>query len=422
MILGPYLDAPDKGGVGGGEEDSEARDLAELSEEEETSEEEESPESKDEEEEEEEERDDDEGDDDKDTEEDEEDGEEEEKPEKQAKEEGGRPTLAAIRTKYPDVFKDFPALKAAYFTLPKFQEVFADPEAAREASEKSDAYDLIEGSLSNGDPTVLVKELGTNNPQAMRKVAERFAETLRQSSRDDYIALSVPIIEDLLENAYKHGLSSKDKNLELAARHLANFVFANGGEIPDSSKRSSKRGEVHPAEKALNEERATFAREKLQSVINELDPLLQRDLVTTISNKLDGLTSFERKAIIKDTQAEVDDALKSDTTFQTTLKALWKKAADSGYTVESRSRIRSHWINRARELAPAIRNRLKQEALVARKGDIKEEKTKKRTFPTQGGVASKGGVKVLDPHKIDWRHSSDADILSEDTSRVKLRH
>src|SRR5215471_2136527 len=70
--------------------------------------------------------------------EDEESDTDEEDSEREAKgksepEEKGPVTIKAIKAKYPNLFKDFPQLKAAFFTAPKFLEVFADPESAKEA-------------------------------------------------------------------------------------------------------------------------------------------------------------------------------------------------------------------------------------------------------------------------------------------------
>lgn len=357
---------------------------------------------------------------------DEEDGEEEEEDgEKKGKkkkdepltDENGRPTVKAIKAKYPDLFKDFPSLRAAFFDYPKFLEVFPDPATAQEASEKAGEFDQLEASLvGKGDPSLLVKTLEENSPKALAKIVENFGEAVRSINQDLYMKLATPIVEELLYHASAHGKKTGNKNLDLAARHLANFVFANGGEVPDISKRAKGKNEPSEAEIELQRERDSNNQREFVRSLKEVADKSLSDITPIISSKLDGLTPFEKKQVIKETRAELDSKLSADSAFQKTLKALWRKAAEDGYSEVTKSRIRRAWLDRAKALAPAIRNRLRQEALNGRKEGTPNESDsnrpgKKRQFGNQGGV-NRGKREVLDPHKIDWRKTSDMDILN----------
>jgi len=358
--------------------------------------------------------------------------EEEEKPKEIELDATGRPTIKSIKTKYPTLFKDFPELKSAFFLLPKFQEVYADPEAAREAADKALEYDALESSLiGEGNPELLLTTIAKNNPKALKKIAENFGEALRSADGDTYAALSTPIIEELLYHATRHADKIGDKNLRLSCRHLANFVFANGGEIPDISKREKR--EPHPAEKKLEEERAAHDREKMNAAASEIGQTAAEDLGRLISAKLGQLTKFERRQVIRETRLEIDEKLKRDAGFQRTMRGLWARVRSSGYSDESKERVKQAWLSRARSIAPGIRNRLRQEALSARtpgegsdserfekserivgereKETGEKEKAQKRQFPTKGGKPS-GSRRVLDPHKIDWTKTTDLDILN----------
>lgn len=342
--------------------------------------------------------------------------------------ESGRPTVKALKKAYPDLFKRFPGLRQAFFEHPKFLEVFADPESAQEAAAKANEYDALESSIvGKGDSELLIKTLGENNPAALKKVVESFAETVRAHDKDLYRTLATPIIEEVVYHAAAHanklgvGKDQPGRNLMLAARHIANFVFANGGEIPDISKRASgEKKEPSDAERQLNEERAAYRQEKYEGAMTEVEGKLTTELNGILGNKLESLTPFERKAVIKDARREIDQALLADKAFQRTLGALWRQAADSGYSDASKQRIRRAWLDRARTIAPGVRNRLRQEALDARtprKGDSDEERSsksgKKRQFPSQGGRGSgKSSKGYADPSKIDWKKTSDLDILN----------
>jgi hypothetical protein len=441
----PLLDTPGDGGGGGGDLDELSQDLSDLGEEtppkgKKDEEEEESSDGDDDsddsgDEEGSGEEDDDESSDDESGEEEEEegeeDGEEEEEEEgkgKKAKEsdeqdEYGRPTVKSIKSKYPNLFKEFPYLKTAFFEHSKYAEVFSDPDSAVDAANKAREFDALEATLvSQGDPSLLVKTLSENNPKALKKVVENFAEAVREVDSDLFVQLGTPIIEELIYHASNHGTKTGNKNLVLAARHLANYVFANGGEIPDISKRKgSKKEEKSESEKQLEVERAEFSKREFNRAAEEIEGSLDEELRAVIGkkSKLDGLTSFERKQVIKEARAEVNRRLLNDKILQNKLTALWKKAAEDGYSDVSKTRIRRVWLDRARAIAPGIRNRLRQEALGGRKGERtppegdSNQQGKKRQFPSSGARGrGQRAAGLVDPKKIDWRKTSDMDILN----------
>lgn len=341
----------------------------------------------------------------------------EEKPDRRVS--GELPKYSEIKAKYPTIFKEFPQLRSALFLAPKFQEVFADPETAQQAAIRVEEYDQLESSIvDKGDPTLLLGTLAENNPRALKRLIENFGESLKKVSSEDYTRLSEPIIEELLFHAARQGTRTGDKNLQLAARHIANFVFANGGEIPDITKRAAK-SEPSDAEKQLEIERSQHATERRNQAYVDLSKEAGPEINKIITAKLDGLSSFERKQIIKETREEVDRVLLADKSFQNLITSLWKRAASSGYSDESKSRIKRAWLDRARTVAPSVRNRLRQEALDARnpnRGRRKEgeepKDQKKRTFNSGGGQNhGESRSRVLDPKKIDWNKTSDMDIL-----------
>ena len=334
-----------------------------------------------------------------------------------------RPPIKAIKAKYPELFKDFPQLKAAFFEYPKYAEIFADVDSAREAVAKAQEYDTLEATLvGQGDAKTLLSTLSENNPKALKKMLGGFSDALKDIDSDSYLQLANPIIEELLYHASAHGVKVGNKNLQLAARHIANFVFANGGEIPDISKKMAKT-EPSDAEVQLAQEREVYAKEKFQSALGDVVELIKPDMNAILNNKMDGLTGFERKQILKEAKSEIDRILLNDKGFQNSLRALWRKAETTGYSSESKSRIKRAWLDRAKLIAPQVRNRLRQEAINSRTGSKRaasdaEGKVKlkveseKRTFPSGAGKSSVSGQRrVLDPKKIDWRKTSDRDIL-----------
>ena len=287
-------------------------------------------------------------------------------PEEQDRDETGRPTVKAIKTKYPELFKEFPELKRAFFMLPRFEEVFADPQQAVEASEKSREFDDLETELvGKGSASLLVKTLAENNPKALKKVLSTFAQTVKNDYEDGYLELANPILEELVYMAFKHGEKTGNKNLILSARHIANFVWSNAGEIPDISKRQSTA--PSEAEQELAKERSKNAQKDFRNAVGSIMPMAEAGLRSVINQDLRALTSFERKSVIRDTFREVDAKIGSDKAFQNSISRLWERAKTEDYSDVAKERVKNAWLSRARQLAIPIRNRLRKEALDARR-------------------------------------------------------
>lgn len=328
---------------------------------------------------------------------------------------GTMPRYSDINKKFPGIFKEYPQLRSALFLAPKYQEIFPDPEAAQEAANKSQEYDEMEAEIvGKGDAGYLLNVLAENNPKALKSVVESFGEALRKAAPEQYTTLTTPIIEELLAVASAHAQKTNNKNLHLAARHLANFVFANGGDIPDP-KRRVKEGPSE-AEKQLESERASYAKRELSRALEDIGKEASPELNRIINDKLDGLSEFEKRALVREVREEVDRRLNADKAFQNVMAGLWKRAAESGYSDASKSRIKRAWLDRARAIAPSVRNRLREEALGAKdpsREKRKEGDQKKRTFPSSGALsAGRSSSRVLDPKKIDWNKTSDEDILN----------
>lgn len=359
--------------------------------------------------------------------EEEEDEEREEEEDKEVDEEEpvrGRVSFKELKKEYPKLFKQHPELRAAFFEYPKYAEMFTDLETAQVSIAKATEYDRLEQSLAGaGNPQLLVKTLEKNSPKSLQKIVESFGDTIRDVDPKLYTTLATPIIEEMLYYASEHAAKiggDAGKNLRLAARHIANWVFANGGEIPDISRREKADKEDKPTdrEKELLEDRERYATREYNRAVDDIELDIKREMEIIYSNKLDDLTRFERKQVVKETRLEVDRILSKDKALQATLTSLWRRSRDSGYSDESKAKIRRAWLEGARSIAPKVRNRLRQEALDGRKaskGDVedKDEPKKKRQFPTSGGRSSGRSSRVLDdPKKIDWRKTTDSDILN----------
>jgi hypothetical protein len=326
----------------------------------------------------------------------------------------GRPTYQELKKADPEIFKKVPGLKDIFFREQKFSETFASVEEAVTAAKKADDFDIIEASLMQGDPSLVLRELAANSPESVPQLVDNFLPTLQRMSKDLYVRATMPVLQDLIRMTYNDGKRLNDKNLMYAAGHIAKHVFGEA-RIPEPRIQSTG---PHPAEVQLREERSRHFNERYgsfnQELASESYTRLERIADRGITDPENKLNGFTRKAITKEALAELDEKLGEDQQLANTLRQLWRRATVGGFTKEHKEAILNAHLSRAKQLLPGIRNRMVAEALgqkVAGKNNHKQ----KRDIPS-GGRGAAGGVRGnaarLDPKKIDWGKTSDEDLLA----------
>lgn len=330
----------------------------------------------------------------------------------------GRPTYQELKKADPDIFKKVPGLKDIFFREQKFSETFASVEEAQAAAVKAENYDIVEATLVNGDPSLILAEIGKNSPESLPVLVDNFLPTLQKLSKDLYVRATMPVLEDLIRLAYNDGKRTNNKNLMHAAGHLAMHVFGEP-RIPEPR---NTRTEPHPAEVQLRTERERHFNERYSSfnteVTTEAYTRMERFAEKGINDPEGKLSGFTKKAIVKEALAELDRRLGEDQQLSQTLRQLWKRATVGGFTKEHKEAILNAHLSRAKQLLPGIRNRMVAEALGEKVSDGKKVKTKKRDLPDGGRAGGLRPGQKMDPKKIDWRKTSDSDILND---RVTFR-
>lgn len=324
----------------------------------------------------------------------------------------GRPTYQELKKADPEIFKKVPGLKDIFFREQKFSETFASVEEAQTAARKADDFDVIEASLVNGDPTLVFRELAANSPESVPLLVDNFLPTLQRMSKDLYVRATMPVLQDLIRLAYNDGKRLNDKNLMYAAGHIAKHVFGDA-RIPEPRPQSSG---PHPAEVQLREERSRHFNERYgafnQELATESYTRLEKIADRGINDPESKLNGFARKAIVKESLAELDEQLGKDQQLAGTLRQLWRRATVGGFTKEHKEAILNAHLSRAKQLLPGIRNRMVAEALGQKSAKTNNNK-QKRDLPT-GGRGAAGGRRAgsINPRQIDWSKTSDEDILA----------
>jgi hypothetical protein len=371
-----------------------------------------------------------------------EEAEEEEPPEEEEPEEGeieeaeseaevttthpfDRPSLRSINETYPDFFKKFPTMRDMYFREAEYSKLFPTIDDAKEANENNVAFANIRDDVFNGAGDKFISAINSVDPNGLEKFASNFLPNLTKLNMNAFWRAANPLIEDVARAMFNKGRMEGDENISNAARHLSQFFF---GKVEIAEGRASSKNVVTEGETKLNQEKQEWEDRKhlefRSSLENDLRTQLD-DIVIgldprTGKSKLDPddiLSPFIKQTIVDHVVQDIGAALAADTSHLRYMDSLWSRAKTNGRKESDKQKIIGAYLNRARAMAPALRSRYVSEALGRRSRAAGEKIRKVESIPgrTPNVGRSSNGKDNYSPYKkIDYRKTSDYDILNDD--------
>jgi hypothetical protein len=336
-----------------------------------------------------------------------------------------RPTFKEIKEKYPDLFKTFPALRDAFFRESEYTKVFPTIEDAREAAEDLGILSTIRDKLIAGDATTLFESTKEADPRSYAKLVRGVLPALYKMDQDAYAQAITPPIENLLRTALREGKANGNEDLENSARHISQWFFGTDDVALGKTTTVKKEDTESPEAQRLQKERTEFEARKYneayQTVIADRDAYMERVVLKGLDPD-DELSPYIRKTLVRDIITEVDRVLLKDKAHLSLMNSKWRRAKTEGFSKDSLSSIVSAYQARAKSLVPSIRAKLKSAAL-GKAGDVKntrrseeiQDRSKKELPVGRPGVTRD---RLPSPRDIDWRATSDADILD---GKIKTR-
>lgn len=344
-----------------------------------------------------------------------------------------RPSVAALKEKFPTIFKEFPALRDMYFREKEFSALFPTVADAKEASDNNVAFSGLRDSVLSGDSAALFTAMSETDPKSLEKFASKVLPSLYSRNPDLHFKAVTPLLENVARQMYNNGKKSGNANMMNSALYLSEFIFGEDG-VAKGEKTFTPKEEAKP-DTSVADERAAFLVEKFTAFNNEVttdgtkglsDLILEKGAAGKLKIDPEGVFSkFIRDSISDKIIAEVNEQMSADKAHMAYMNSLWSKAAKDGYKGDWKARIISAYLARAKSLVPTIRTRLVSEASGttsdASKGKLKiMEKTASRRETGSGGRdANRNGSKTYDPKTIDWDKTSDADLLDDKPSFKK---
>lgn len=328
------------------------------------------------------------------------------------------PTYGAIRRKYPEFFKDFPALRDVIFQEQQFRESFATVEDARDAAELLNNYRAVEQNITSGDPDQFLEVLEEYDKNTAVNFIDRFLPTLAKTRADLFQRATQPYLKHVLRTVYKEvaDADSGDRlNMKNAVLHIHKKLF--GDFEVDKSVKLEKPPEPQKDEK-YEQEKQRFWQEKENSFRTSVSNDARTKLSGILEKSIDpnkALSDYDRRNIQRDVLDEIDKALAADTQHMALMGSLWARAKKSGWQPEFMERITTAYLSRVKLIAPSIVQKARSEALKARRSNGRPA-SKTRTAPNPSGRPKSDGGRLKED-EIDWRRSSDLDILNDTPKR-----
>lgn len=326
-----------------------------------------------------------------------------------------RPSIKMMLEKVPEakkLFEEFPQLRDAYYREAQLSQLFPDLEAAKEAHEKSLALDSFNDFVMSGSAKELLEAVGKESKDALANFAKDFIPSLGKMDGDLFFEVVTPVVNTVIRNLYKAGEKGKDNNQMAAAQILAKFLY-NSTEIPEDEAKA-KDPELEAERLKLKKERESYSSELAQEFETQIQGRTKNLMSKVISEGLDPngtLSEFTKSKIVEEVIERVGVQLESDPSHMAIMSRHWKNAQSGRFSKQYADRILSAFLSRAKQLIPEIRSKVKSEAL----GKSKPSSNGRRVQTTEVTAGTKvretPSKNEMDPKKINWRKTSDKDIL-----------
>jgi hypothetical protein len=338
-----------------------------------------------------------------------------------------RPSIKQITEQFPDLFKKFPSLRDMYFREAEFSRAFPTIEDAKEAAENNEAFTDIREDVFSGDGSKFLSAIKEVDEKKLESFASKVLPSLIKVHPAAFWRAANPLVEDIARNMFAKGVKEKDESLQNAARYLSDYFFGNT-EVAEGKKTTVVKEESSEVAK----ERETFDNERY----NEFRGKVSNEIVTSVKGLIDSkdvksgksrldpddvLSPFIKSTIIDRIILDLGKELASDKDHIKFMDSLWAKSKRNGRTDEDKARIVSAYLARAKSLIPSLRSKYVSEALgkSQKHSDQRREKVStiesRRDSGTQGS-SSRTRSSNYNPKVIDYRKTSDEDILNDNIS------
>ena len=330
-----------------------------------------------------------------------------------------------ILAKYPDIFKDFPALESSMYRERAYTEILPTIEDAKQAVEKAERLDTYETEILGGSTESLLQAVLNTDKDSFAKVVDNYLPTLFKVDEGAYYHTIGNVIKHTIITMVNDGKSNNVDELLAAADVLNQYIFGTKQfHPPQRLSKTSPKGEE---ENKADEREAKFNQRQFETAKDDISTKANNVLKATIDKNIDpndSMTDYVKRNASREVFETLEDTIAGDTRFRAVLDKLWERAFNDDFSTESMGKIKSAYLSKASTLLPSIIKKSRNEALrglgkrVRDDNDTDNKKDKKGPLPvgnTRSTSASpQSGKTDRDKAKAIPRGISTLDYLNMD--------
>lgn len=309
-------------------------------------------------------------------------------------------SVKAIEKKYPDIFKEFPFLKAAYQRDKQFIEVFPTIDDAKEAATNSETYQKFSGDLFNGKIDTVLKSLNNTNKESFARVVDNILPALHSIDEKAYYHLMGNTAKNFISSMVQEAKNSENEELGRAAVIFHQFMFGKSNFEPPTSYGKP----VNEQEKTIDKERQEWLNERFNTISEETDRVTTNAIKSTIDLHIDPkgvMSPFVRKNAVREALEFIEDNIREDTATSRQLTKLWSDAASKNFNKSSIENIKRTYLGKARTLLQDAIKRARAEALKtgSSRTSAKDEEQEDKVISTPRRVVEQRSSNPKDKYK-----------------------
>lgn len=318
------------------------------------------------------------------------------------------PKKREIVAKYPNFFKEFPAIEKMIYRDRQYSELFGSFDDAKEVAEQAQVLQEFENDILNGSTEKILTSVKQLDKKAYDKLIDNYLPTLHKVDKEAYFEVIGNVGKTIIAHMVKEARSSENEELQKAARLLNQFLFASSTYTPPKQRVS----QVEDKDNEVERERNEYIRERFESSRDELQTKVDNVLRGTISEYIDPkgeMSAYVKKNAINDAIKALHEELSKDAPFRKTLDRLWNGVFQDKFSKNSIDRVRSAYLGRSKQSLASIIKKARAEALkgsvpASRKREDDEEETPRkrglgntgRPHQSSGKLQMKPGESVAD--------------------------
>ena len=326
-----------------------------------------------------------------------------------------------ILAKYPNIFKEFPALESAYYREQAYSEILPTIEDAKEAAEKAGILDSYEQEIMSGSTETLLTAVRDGDKDAFAKVVDNYLPTLFKVDEGAYYHTIGNIIKHTIITMVREGKESGTDELTAAADVLNQYVFGTKTFHPPT-KLSKEQVEDKKADEIKDRE-LQFTKREFETAESDVTTRIDNILKSTVDKNIDpngSMSDYVKRNAVRDVLDNLERIILEDRRFEVIKDKLWERAFANDFDSSSKDRIRQAYLSKAKTLLPALIRKARNEALKGlRKSDTDdtERKDKKGPLPvgrTRSSSPPTSGKTTRDQAKSIPKGMSTLDYLNQD--------